>query len=121
MKIKCFLQQEFVIIGYTTTKQNKLISSILLGYYNNKLTYVGKVGTGLNEKDKIELHEKFQQEIRKSSPIKNLKEKNVTWLNPKFVCEIKYAELTKEKLLRQPTFIALREDKKPKDVKLEKL
>ena len=122
LKIKCYLRQEFVIIGYTTSEKNELISALLLGYYEKeKLVYVGKVGTGFNEKDKIELNKKFQPYQRKNSHFKNFKEKNITWLKPKYVCEIQYAELTKENLLRQPSFIALRADKKPKEITLEKV
>lgn len=121
LKIKCVLRQEFVIAGYTTTTKNKVLSALILGYYkNSELKYVGKVGTGLGEKNKEELALKFKQIIRKTSPFKqSIKEKNVTWLTPKFVVEIKFAELTHDKLLRQPSFVGLRLDKKAKDVKLE--
>ena len=121
LKIKCVLRQEFVIAGYTTTTKNKVLSALILGYYKSgELKYVGKVGTGLGEKNKEELALKFKQIIRKTSPFKqSIKEKNVTWLTPKFVAEIKFAELTHDKLLRQPSFVGLRLDKKAKDVKLE--
>lgn len=121
LKIKCYLRQEFVIAGYTTTIKNELISALLLGYYEkDKLKYVGKVGTGFSEKDKKELHSKFQNYLRKTCPFdKNPQEENITWLKPHFVAEIQFTELTKEKILRQPSFIALRTDKPAKDVKLE--
>ncbi|MGN0961109.1 MAG: non-homologous end-joining DNA ligase [Christensenellales bacterium] len=121
LKIKCYLRQEFVIIGYTTTSKNELLSALLLGYYkDNKLTFIGKVGTGFTESLRKELHSIFQNHIRKTSPLSNeIKEKNVTWLTPKFVAEIQYAELTKDRLLRQPSFIGLRNDKKPKEITLE--
>ena len=45
----------------------------------------------------------------------------MTWLSLKYVAEIKFAEFTKDKLLRQPSFIGLRKDKKVKDVILEKI
>lgn len=121
LKIKCYLRQEFVIAGYTTSSKNELISALILGYYsNNKLSYVGKVGTGLSENDKKELHKTFQKIVRKTSPFEeNIKEKDIIWLKPELIAEIQYAELTKDNLLRQPSFIGLREDKKPKDVTLE--
>lgn len=89
-------------------------------YKGENLKYVGKVGTGFNEKDKSDLVQKFKKITRKTSPLKDkIDEKNVIWLSPKLVAEIKFAELTKDKLLRQPSFVGLREDKDPKDVKLE--
>lgn len=121
LKIKCVHRQEFVILGYTTSDKNEILSALILGVYKGKdLKYVGKVGTGFNEKDKTELVQKFKKIIRKTSPLKSkINEKNVIWLSPKLVAEIKFAELTKDKLLRQPSFVGLREDKDPKDVKLE--
>jgi len=41
------------------------------------------------------------------------------WINPKFVAEIKFAEWTRDKKLRAPVFLGMRDDKKPKDVKRE--
>lgn len=122
LKIKCYLRQEFVIIGYITTEKNEVLSALVLGYYNSnkELKYVGKVGTGFNEKTRNELNEKFNKIKRKSSPLKeDIKIKNINWLTPKYVCEIKFSEFTKDKLLRQPSFISLRNDKDPKKVILE--
>ena len=45
----------------------------------------------------------------------------VTWLKPELVCEVKFAEWTSEKILRQPIFIGLREDKKAINEKNEKV
>ncbi|MBR4418685.1 MAG: non-homologous end-joining DNA ligase [Clostridia bacterium] len=122
LKIKCYHRQEFVIIGYTTTAQNKVLSALLLGYYAGKqLTYVGKVGTGFTEKSKQTLVATLQAARTDKCPLKLFKtdNKNIIWLQPQFVAEIQYAELTKDKLLRQPSFIGLRTDKKPQDITLE--
>ena len=81
---------------------------------------MGKVGTGFSDKLKDELHDKFQDIIRKTSSFKqNIKEKNVVWLTPTLDAEIQFAELTRDNLLRQASFVGLRQDKKAKDVKLE--
>jgi bifunctional non-homologous end joining protein LigD len=42
------------------------------------------------------------------------------WINPTFVAEIKFAEWTRDKKLRVPVFLGLREDKDPHDVIKEK-
>ena len=121
LKIKCYKRQEFVLAGYTTSEKNQLISAILLGYFKGEqLIFVGKVGTGLDEKQKRELSQNFKSLTTKDCPFnKPIKVKNVIWLKPKLVAEIQFAEVTKEGLLRQPSFIALRQDKKAKDVTLE--
>ena len=38
------------------------------------------------------------------------------WVSPVFVCEIKFAEWTRDGKLRAPVFLGLREDKNPGDV-----
>lgn len=121
IKVKCYKRQEFVIGGYTTSDKNQVLSSLLLGYYKaNKLIYIGKVGTGFSDHVKIELVKKFETlKSKKSYFDESLNEKNVTYLKPDLVAEIQFAEITKDKLLRQPSFIGLREDKKAKDVHLE--
>ena len=121
LKIKCYHRQEFVICGYTTTDTNPQISAILVGYYkNNDLIFVGKVGTGFDDKTRQDLNKKFKTLITNKSPFKtDPKIKNVTYLKPLLIAEIKYIELTKDNLLRQPSFVGLRTDKNPKEIILE--
>ncbi len=121
LKIKCFSRQEFVIAGFTTSDKKEIISALVLGYYDKReLKFIGKVGTGLSEETIKELHAKFQKFIKKTCPFKEVpKIKNTTWLNPVFVAEIQFSEITKDGLLRQPSFIGLRQDKKAREVVLE--
>ncbi|MBR4999174.1 MAG: non-homologous end-joining DNA ligase, partial [Clostridia bacterium] len=121
LKVKCYARQEFVIAGYTTSDKNTILSALLLGYYKNKkLVYAGKVGTGFDEKDRKSLVDAFQSSIVTACPFAdNIKVNNAVWLKPKFVAEIQFAEFTKDNLLRQPSFVGLRSDKKSKDVVLE--
>lgn len=123
LKIKCYKRQEFVIVGYVLTQKNPVLSAILVGYYeHNTLQYVGKVGTGFDQKTREFLGEKFKKFTQKTCPFETSKNfKNTVWLKPVFVAEIQFAELTKDKLLRQPSFVGLRDDKPAKDVKLEEV
>src|SRR5215211_182461 len=43
----------------------------------------------------------------------------VTWLKPELVCEVSYAEITGDGVMRHPSFEGMREDKKAKDVMRE--
>ena len=38
------------------------------------------------------------------------------WIDPVFVCQVKFAEWTRDGKLRQPVFLGLREDKKATEV-----
>lgn len=122
LKIKCYLRQEFVVCGYLTSQKNRVLSALLLGYYQNgKLIFAGKVGTGFDEAERQSLAKKLDKLKIKTCPFsKSLKTSaDVIWAKPKLVAEIQFAEFTKENILRQPSFIGLRSDKKAEDVKLE--
>lgn len=126
IKLKCDKRQEFVIGGYTLSdKKTWGISSLLLGFYEDgELVFAGRAGTGLSESDMKTLEEKFENIKRvepafKIAPSPKSSEK-ITWLEPKLVAEIKFAEWTKDNLLRQASFKGIRKDKDPMDIKKEK-
>jgi bifunctional non-homologous end joining protein LigD len=133
IKLKCVSEQEFVIGGYTPPQgSRKRFGAILVGYYKDKkLVFASKVGTGFTAKSLSILHKKFRAQERSNCPFVDLPSKQngqwvqgitpsmmrkMHWLNPVFVCEIKFAEWTRDKKLRAPVFLGLREDKKPSDV-----
>jgi bifunctional non-homologous end joining protein LigD len=133
IKLKCVNEQEFIIGGYTPPQgARKHFGAILVGYYaRNKLVFAGKVGTGFTTKSLTILCKKFQAEERADCPFVDLPSKQhgqwvlgitpsmmkkMHWINPKFVAEIKFAEWTRDGKLRAPVFLALREDKKPREV-----
>lgn len=126
IKIKCDKRQEFVIGGYTRSeKKSRGISSILLGIYEgDELVYAGRAGTGFTEAQMKELEKEFENIIRADSPFRLAPKprtgETILWLSPEQVAEIKFAEWTKENLLRQASFKGIRTDKDPKDIKREK-
>lgn len=120
LKIKVTKEQEMVIGGFTEPKGARSgFGSLLLGYYENgELQYSGKVGTGFNEDSLRDLHEKLKKLEQKTCPFATKpKEPKVHWIKPELVAQIKYSEVTETNSLRHPVFVALRNDKKPKDVK----
>ena len=136
IKIKCVQEQEFVIGGYTPPAgARKYFGALLVGYYEQgKLRFAGKVGTGFDSKMLENLYKKFQAEKRDDCPFSDLPSKQggqwtqgitpgmmrkITWVNPVFVCQVKFAEWTRDLKLRAPVFLGMREDKAPKDVKRE--
>src|SRR5579872_2688131 len=115
IKIKVVTTGDFVIGGFTHGERD-YFSSLVLGVYDHgKLVHVGQVGTGFNEKSLKDIYSKIEpliiQESPFSGPMKALRD--VTWLKPELVAEIKYLEVTPDGLLRAPVFLNLRPDKDP--------
>jgi bifunctional non-homologous end joining protein LigD len=124
VKIKVNQRQEVVIAGFTQPRNTrKFFGSLLLGLYDgDELVYIGHTGSGFNTKSLEQIYKKLQPLVTKECPFEKCPKGNmpVTWVKPKLVCEIKFAEWTKDRIARQPIFMGLRVDKKPKDVSFEK-
>lgn len=133
IKLKCVNEQEFVIGGFTPPQgARQHFGAVLVGYYEKKkLLFAGKVGTGFDTKSLASLHKKLKAEKRDDCPFADLPSKQggqwvqgitpammrkIEWVDPVLVCQVKFAEWTREGKLRQPVFLGLREDKKPTQV-----
>lgn len=131
LKVKVHKRQEVIIAGFTKNEDtSKAFSSLLLGVYeDNVLQYVGKVGTGFSVKAQKEMMEQFEPLITDKSPFDEIPDVNkpsrfrpnppkakATWLKPKLVCEVAFAEITSDGVFRHPSFQGMRVDKKPKEV-----
>src|SRR5580698_7479927 len=77
VKIKLYQEQEFVIGGYTEPEgSRKHFGALVVGVYNKgKLTAVGKVGTGFDEKFLRALHGQLKKLATDSCPFANLPDK----------------------------------------------
>ena len=119
VKIKAQLVQECVIGGFTEPRGSRTgFGALLLGLYNgNELQYVGHVGTGFNTKLLQSLTADLKKIERKTSPFSNRVDSNTKphWVEPKMVAQIRFTEWTRDGYLRQPAFLGLRLDKKPKE------
>ena len=124
VKVKCTLRQEFVVIGWKkSSAKGRPFSSLLLAQHEEgKLVYKGNVGTGFNHDTLAELAKRMKPLERKAAPaeVGRPESRGVTWLEPKLVAEIAFAEFTHDGSVRHGSFLGLREDKKAKDVVPEK-
>jgi bifunctional non-homologous end joining protein LigD len=120
IKLKCRQRQDFVIGGYTAPGGSRSgFGALLVGYYDRagKLQYAGKVGTGFDEHLLQTLTRRLAA-LKKAAPsFENPpRERAVTWVRPSLVAEVAYAERTNEGILRQASFMGLREDMPAKSV-----
>ena len=115
IKLKCRLEQDFVIAGYSTPGGSRTgFGALLLGTYDmpgGKLHYAGKVGTGFDEHRLKTLTKRLKAMTRDDSPLVDPPgEKGITWVRPQLVAQIAFAERTDDGILRQASFLGLRED-----------
>ena len=123
LKFKCVLEQEFVIGGYTAPQGGRIgFGALLLGIYKDgKLRYAGKVGTGFDDDTLKDLSGRFTGLRRDDPPFagESPSGSDVTFIDPKLVCEVVFSEWTRSGKLRHPSYKGLRRDKDPKDVQRE--
>ncbi|AZF63819.1 DNA ligase D [Pseudomonas sp. LBUM920] len=117
IKLKCRLRQEFVIIGYTRPQGSRSGFGALLLAVNDDsgLVYAGRVGTGFDQASLKAIYAQLTPLERKTSPLHipltSAQARGVHWVEPQLVGEVNFAEWTREGVVRQASFVALRTDK----------
>ena len=124
IKLKCRQRQDFVIGGYTAPGGSRQgFGAVLVGFYDQqgRLHFAGKVGTGFDESQLASLTRRFAGLKRPDPPFVNPpRERGVQWLRPSLVAEVAYTERTDDGILRQASFMGLREDLPAKNVHEER-
>ncbi len=123
VKVKCQRRQEFVIGGYTDPQGARdYFGALHLGLYDGpRLVYVSKVGTGFDQAGLKKVWERLEPLTRSTSPFEvgGPAGRGHRWVEPKLVCEVRFTEWTKDAGIRHPTFLGLRDDKKPEECRRE--
>jgi bifunctional non-homologous end joining protein LigD len=124
LKIKNHMTDEAIIVGFTEpTGGRKNFGALVLAVKDGKdLKYVGHTGTGFDEKKLKEVYNLLLPLKTDQSPFKERVKTNtpVTWVLPKYVCELKFTEKTTDGKMRHPVFLRMREDKNVKEVTKQK-
>jgi bifunctional non-homologous end joining protein LigD len=121
LKFKCDKGQELVIGGFTAPKGSRAeFGALLLGYHDgDALRYAGKVGTGFDHETLRDLGAKLRSLAREQPPFTDaasIRERAVTWVDPKLVAQVAFTEWTRAGRLRHPRFLGLRDDKAAREV-----
>jgi len=149
LKIKDFNTIDALVIGYLKSKakvksrtkvkskaKTRAFASLVLGCYDEKrkLRYIGIVGTGFSSSSMKELAAKMStllsatslspDELEKAlikmhSGKGEINSRDVKWIKPELIAEVRYSEFTENKELRAPSFLRLRFDKNPEECILE--
>jgi len=122
IKVKLHRTQEVVVAGWRPGNGRRAgtVGSLLLGIPGKDgLAYVGRVGTGFNDRTLSELSELAAKRERKTPALVDVPRADASdahWLRPDLVGEVEFAEWTRDGRLRQPSWRGLRPDKSPEEV-----
>jgi DNA ligase D-like protein (predicted ligase) len=134
MKMRVNQGQEFVIGGYTIG--SKSFDALIFGYYDDagRLIYAARTRNGFTPASRAQLTKRFRGLESTGCPFANLPEAksgrwgqgltkakmaDCRWLKPELVGQFEFLEWTGENHLRHTRFVALREDKRARDVRRE--
>jgi bifunctional non-homologous end joining protein LigD len=130
LKIKAERGGDFVIVGFTGPKGSRShFGALQVGdMVDGTLVYAGRVGTGFNAALLADLGDMLAPIIRADPPCAGpaltpgappLPSEAIpdtgttTWVEPRYVCELRFAEVTPDGVLRHAVFVRLRNDKAP--------
>ncbi|MGY0799491.1 DNA ligase D [Lysobacter sp. A286] len=123
LKVKHAQTDEFVIVGFTAPKRSRVgFGSLLMATRESgRLKYVGRVGTGFDDARLRDMTARLRKLARKEPTVTlpghiPFSPREVTWVTPRLVAELAFRGWGKEGLLRQASFLRLREDKEVKDM-----
>jgi bifunctional non-homologous end joining protein LigD len=123
-------EQEFVVGGYIPGRHG--FDSLLVGVHEGKrLNFVAKVKNGFAPRLRTEIFPQLKKLETGKCPFQNLPEtkgsrwgesltaekmKECRWVRPQLVCQVAFVEWTNAGHLRHCSFVAMRDDKKPREV-----
>jgi bifunctional non-homologous end joining protein LigD len=118
VKIKAFKSMDCVIGGWTEGQggRHATLGALIVGVYRDgKLMPVGQVGSGFDDRTLRDLLPLLKEHQAPESPFAVPPKVNqpATWCFPDLVCEVRYAEITRDGTLRHPVYLGLRQDVDP--------
>jgi bifunctional non-homologous end joining protein LigD len=107
LKVKCVQNGKFPVIGFV--KDPSGVAALYLGKKEgNDLVYMGKVGTGWSRTVSSQIRKQLDTVVSpKSKLTKPIRKPKATWVEPTFVADVEYRDITSEGLLRASSFKGL--------------
>jgi bifunctional non-homologous end joining protein LigD len=119
--MKCEASQELVVGGFTDPQgARQALGALLLGYFEGEdFVFAGKVGTGFDTKQLIDLRARLDKIEITRSPFTiavGLPRIRAHWVRPEIVVQVAFIEWTVHGKLRHGRFLGMREDKTAREV-----
>lgn len=134
IKVRFARRQELIIGGFKPAGDT--FDSVVVGYYDEdgKLMSAGKVRGGFTPLTRAELFSRLRPLVTKRCPFVNLPSsatshwgegitveemRTIHWVRPRVVAEFSFVEWTRDGSLRHASFLGVRDDKAPREVRRE--
>jgi bifunctional non-homologous end joining protein LigD len=115
MKMKCEVEHDFVVGGFTDPQGARVgLGALLVGYYEgDDLVFAGKVGTGFDTALLLDLRQQLDAREIMTTPFTKatgLPRLRAHWVHPEIVVHVAFLEWTGHGKLRHPRLLGVRLD-----------
>jgi bifunctional non-homologous end joining protein LigD len=112
LKMKCELEQDFVVGGFTDPQGSRVgLGALLIGFFENgDLVFAGKIGTGFDTRLLLTLRTRLDALEIPGSPFtkaKGLPRLRAHWVRPEVVVKVGFIEWTVHRKLRHPRLLGV--------------
>jgi bifunctional non-homologous end joining protein LigD len=122
VKVKKIYTEDAIVVGMTNGegKRTATFGSLVIAQYDKtgKLTLIGKA-SGFDDATGLYLYNALSKMPNAGNYLHSSLTGIQKWVSPKIVIEVKYYEKTHYGILRHPVFLRIRDDKLPKDCKIQ--
>jgi DNA ligase D-like protein (predicted ligase) len=113
LKMKCELEQDFVVGGFTDPQGSRVgLGALLVGFFENgDFVFAGKIGTGFDTKLLLALRARLDAIEISNAPFtkaKGLPRLRAHWVRPEVVVKVGFIEWTVHRKLRHPRLLGVR-------------
>ena len=123
VKIKSFQTIDCVIVGFSADKRALSSLGVALFDEDETLRFIGKVGTGFTDREIKKLRGLLDPLRIETSPAEGVPAsyRNIEWVKPEHTCEVRFLEIGSQGMMRNPSYLRLRPDKKPEDCRMDQV
>ena len=112
LKMKCELEQDFVVGGFTDPQGSRVgLGALLIGFFENgDFVFAGKIGTGFDTKLLLALRARLDAIEIPAAPFtkaKGLPRLRAHWVRPEIVVKVGFIEWTGHRKLRHPRLLGV--------------
>src|SRR5262249_20615655 len=116
LKLRVEKTGDFVVVGFTQPSGTRTgFGALHLAVWEDgRLVYAGRAGSGFSARQLEEVRAELDGIRRKTPPFEGPLPpgRGHVWVEPQLIAEVRYLTWTDDHLLRHPTFVRFREDKK---------